>query len=355
MLVSKTLRLRVTPKNGSTTGPSATCEPTQLVIAAIAGISPILNGTSMPAITGTSSTLTANDGTWLQLASSAPIARQWLRCNATGASCAPIAGATGTTYIPVAADKGNRLRLQVTRHRPAPGRHERGHARRATARDPLMSEILVVEDAPECSLALRSCSSATATRSSTPPTGAARSRVRRRPADLVILDVGLPGLSGWDTLERLRDVTDVPVMILSGPTRAREGPRPAGRRRRLPIKPFSAPEFLARVGALLRRRAGAADGHTRTHVGSTSSPARSRLTTAAVELTPTEFRLLAAFVRHPSEVLTHAELLKLAWHDTTGTRDQVKTYVRYLRRKVDGAPQWSPCAASATASALREP
>ena len=57
----------------------------------------------------------------------------------------------------------------------------------------------------------------------------------------------------------------------------------------------------------------------------------------AVELTATEFRLLHVFLDHPGEVLTHNDLLKLVWHDASGTRDQVKTYVRYLRKKLGDA------------------
>ena len=54
----------------------------------------------------------------------------------------------------------------------------------------------------------------------------------------------------------------------------------------------------------------------------------------AVAMTPLEFRLLAAFVQHPSQVLSHDQLLELAWGDGNASREQVKLYVGYLRRKL---------------------
>jgi two-component system KDP operon response regulator KdpE len=63
----------------------------------------------------------------------------------------------------------------------------------------------------------------------------------------------------------------------------------------------------------------------------------------AVELTPLEFRLLTAFVRHPNQVLTQEQLLELAWRDENASRDQVKLYVGYLRRKLSPeSPEAAP-------------
>jgi DNA-binding response OmpR family regulator len=103
-------------------------------------------------------------------------------------------------------------------------------------------------------------------------------------------------------------------------------------------KPFGRAELLARVDALLRRAAdrgeapqGYADGLLRVDFSQRTVEAGGR----ELALTPLEFRLLAAFVRHPGQVLSHDQLLELVWGDAyTTSRDQVKLYVGYLRRKL---------------------
>ena len=105
-------------------------------------------------------------------------------------------------------------------------------------------------------------------------------------------------------------------------------------------KPFGRQELLARVEALLRRRGEAAapscPRRTRTSVlSSTSSSGSSAWGEREVALTPLEYRLLAAFVRHPNQVLSHDQLLELVWGDEDASRDQVKLYVGYLRRKLE--------------------
>jgi DNA-binding response OmpR family regulator len=164
--------------------------------------------------------------------------------------------------------------------------------------------------------------------------------------DLVVLDVAMPDLDGWETLERIRDLSDVPVLMLT----ARDGELEKVRALRAGAddyvtKPFGRQELLARVGALLRRAAkgggGASalaevyeDGLLRV------DPARAevRVRNAPVHLTPLEFRLLHAFVRHPDRVMHREELLDLVWGDTaTVTSDQVKLYVGYVRRKLGAA------------------
>jgi hypothetical protein len=93
-----------------------------------ANIGPVIAGgttvatvaTNMPAITGTplvGQALTSTNGTWA--GATVTISRQWLRCSATGDQCVAIAGATGATYTPVAADRNLRLRVRVTATRSA--------------------------------------------------------------------------------------------------------------------------------------------------------------------------------------------------------------------------------------------
>jgi len=156
---------------------------------------------------------------------------------------------------------------------------------------------------------------------------------------LVILDIGLPELNGWQVLERVRELGDVPVLILTA--NADELDKVRGLREGADdyvTKPFGRQELIARVEALLRRAGDNrmpdelhADGlmeidftQRRVTVGETE-----------LDLTPTEFRLLAALARHPNQVLSHDQLLEMAWGDSVNrSRQQVKLYIGYLRRKL---------------------
>src|SRR6266568_4177970 len=147
------------------------------------------------------------------------------------------------------------------------------------------------------------------------------------PPDLVLLDVSMPGLDGWQTLERIRDLSDVPVMMLTA--RGAELERVRGLQ-----------ELVARVQALLRRARASGDERQETYGDErvTIDFAQRAVTYDGreVPLTPLEFKLLSAFVRHPRQVLSREQLLELVWGDAYGASgDQVKLYVGYLRRKLD--------------------
>jgi DNA-binding response OmpR family regulator len=158
--------------------------------------------------------------------------------------------------------------------------------------------------------------------------------------DLVILDVEMPELDGWTTLERIREMSDVPVLMLTARETELERVRGLnGGADDYVVKPFGRQELAARVQALLRR-AGSRESEPATYADARLSIdfARHHLLyeERPVTLTPLEFRLLAAFVRHPNQVLSHEQLLELAWRDSYGVSPgQVKLYVGYLRRKLD--------------------
>jgi DNA-binding response OmpR family regulator len=157
--------------------------------------------------------------------------------------------------------------------------------------------------------------------------------------DFVILDVQMPVLDGWETLGRIREVSDVPVLMLTA--RAEELDKVRGLRAGADdylTKPFGRQELLARVSANLRR-AGSRETVPETYAdGFIAIDFAQRAVFAGddeVALTPLEFRLLAAFVQNPNQVLSHAQLLELVWGGERGVeRDQVKLYVGYLRRKL---------------------
>jgi DNA-binding response OmpR family regulator len=160
--------------------------------------------------------------------------------------------------------------------------------------------------------------------------------------DVVLLDVSMPDLDGWQTLERIRDLSDVPVAMLTA--RAAELEKVRGLKAGADdyiTKPFGRQELLARVEAMLRR-AGPREETKRTYADALLSvdfaQRSASVNGSEVALTPLEFRLLAAFVRHPGQLLSHDQVLELVWGDSfSASRDQVKLYVGYLRRKLEGA------------------
>ncbi|MBS1868456.1 MAG: response regulator transcription factor [Actinobacteria bacterium] len=165
--------------------------------------------------------------------------------------------------------------------------------------------------------------------------------------DLVVLDVAMPELDGWQTLERIRDLSEVPVLMLTA--RAGELDKVRGLRSGADdyvTKPFGRQELLARVEALLRRTSGPPAVRPAYEDAMLRIDYVSREVTVAapdggrrVQLTPLEFKLLSAFVRHPNETLSRARLLELVWGDVDGFGgDQVKLYVGYLRRKLGWGP-----------------
>jgi two-component system, OmpR family, response regulator len=165
--------------------------------------------------------------------------------------------------------------------------------------------------------------------------------------DLIVLDVMLPDMDGFEVCRRLRAAgNEVPVIFLTA--RDTSSDTVTG----LAIggddyvtKPFSVEALVARVRAVLRRATrGGADSRS----GTAAGPLRAgdveldedrwtvRRAGIPVELSPTEFRLLAYLMRHEGRVLTRAQLLENVWGwDYSGESQIVETYVSYLRRKLD--------------------
>jgi DNA-binding response OmpR family regulator len=160
---------------------------------------------------------------------------------------------------------------------------------------------------------------------------------------LIVLDVTMPDMDGWATLERVRDVTDVPVLMLTARDAELEKVRglKAGADDYV-TKPFGRQELLARVEALLRRSTAASAPEREAYddglVSIDMANARALVRDTEITLTPLEMRLLNMFVRHPDQVLSRDQLLELVWGAQPGVGgDQVKLYVGYLRRKMSPA------------------
>ena len=174
-----------------------------------------------------------------------------------------------------------------------------------------------------------------------------REAYRENP-DLVVLDVGLPDLDGWQVLERLRDISEVPVLMLTAPSESydRAQELSAGAADYL-TKPFDNSELLARMDVLLQRHRASEDHSAQIVVDGALRIDLVRrvvlLDRREISVTPIEFRLLVALMRHPGQVLSPAQLLDLAWKDASGMApDRVKFAVHRLRRKLGWDAENSP-------------
>ena len=214
-------------------------------------------------------------------------------------------------------------------------------------RDDDRRAILVVDDDPRMQRLLRANLERAGYRVDTASEGAgALERVELASPDLILLDVMMPVMDGLTLLARLREFSDVPVIMLTAKGEEQDKVRAldVGADDYL-TKPFGPAELLARVRAVLRRPgrgAGAAPAPTTLAIGDlTINLARRRVVRQGQEirLTPTEYKLLHELATHRGRVLLHGELLARVWGPEY--RDEVDylwTYVRYLRHKIEPDP-----------------
>ena len=162
--------------------------------------------------------------------------------------------------------------------------------------------------------------------------------------DLVVLDVMMPDMDGFDVVRRMRgEGATVPVLFLTARDATED--KVAG----LTVggddyvtKPFSLEEIIARIRAVLRRAPGAAPAASRRPgwssptSSSTTTPTRCGRPARRSPLSPTEFKLLRYFMQNAGRVLSKAQILDHVWHyDFGGDANVVESYVSYLRRKLD--------------------
>jgi two-component system, OmpR family, KDP operon response regulator KdpE len=169
--------------------------------------------------------------------------------------------------------------------------------------------------------------------------------VEREAPDLVLLDVGLPDIDGFQVLERIRLFSDVPVILLT----ARDDTMDKVKGLELGAddyitKPFNHLELLARVRALLRRLempapTSRAPSFRSGELEVDFAAQEARLAGVRLDLTPTEYKLLYHLVRNAGQVLPHGTLLAKVWGREYVEEDYVRVYIRRLRDKLRDDPE----------------
>jgi len=213
-----------------------------------------------------------------------------------------------------------------------------------TSASPPSYRLLVVDDEPSIvellSASLRFAGFEVETAVDGP---SALDAARTSPPDLIVLDVMLPGLDGFEVVRILRsERVDIPVVFLTA--RDAQPDRVAG----LTVggddyvtKPFSLEELVARVRAVLRRTAArpaapSADVLSFADLEMDVDCHEVRRAGDLIDLSPTEFKLLRYFLHNPGRVLSKQQILDHVWnYDFGGDGNIVETYVSYLRRKLD--------------------
>ena len=204
-------------------------------------------------------------------------------------------------------------------------------------------KILIADDDPQILRALRITLSARGYDVITAGDGreAVRAAADKHP-DLIVLDLGMPGLTGIEVIEAVRGWSSVPILVVSGRSDSHDKVEAldAGADDYV-TKPFAADELLARLRALGRRTASATDEPVVTFGDVTVDLANHIVTRAGatVRLTPTEWRLLEVLVRNPERLVSRETLLTEVWGPqyTTDT-GYLRLYLAQLRKKLEAEP-----------------
>lgn len=210
-----------------------------------------------------------------------------------------------------------------------------------------MKTILVVDDEPRITQLARDYLVHAGFAVNTAADGpAALAAFRAAPPDLVVLDLGLPTLDGLDVARRLRQDSNVPIIMLTA--RGEESDKLVGLALGADdymVKPFSPKELVARVRAVLRRADNAAPATPNAVIRAadlTLDPTRLSVKRGEdrLELTATEFALLATLAREPGRVFTRAQLLDAVRGVAVESYERaIDTHMKNLRRKLEPDPR----------------
>ena len=207
-----------------------------------------------------------------------------------------------------------------------------------------MQRILVVEDDMQIARNLRDYLEVAGFEVTAVGDGSsALASIRGNRPDLLVLDLGLPGIDGFDVARELRRTSTVPIVMLTA--RGEESDRIVGLELGADdylVKPFSPKELVARVRAVLRRTSGTTAGAEVLRAGDVEvdlPKMRARVGGQPVDLTPTEFELLATLAREPGRVFTRGQLLDALHGVTLETYERaIDAHVKNLRKKIEPEP-----------------
>jgi two-component system KDP operon response regulator KdpE len=170
-------------------------------------------------------------------------------------------------------------------------------------------------------------------------------RVYSSRPNLVLLDANLPKMDGWEVCRRIRDMSEIPVLMVTVNGRKSDQLRGFGVGADDYItKPVHFPELIARIQAVLRRSGPATQesGPSTFDNGEIEIDWRSHqvwVRGKLVKLSPTEFKILACLINNRGWIVTHEQLLEKAWGPNyIGDKSFVKLYIRYLRQKIEADP-----------------
>ena len=213
----------------------------------------------------------------------------------------------------------------------------------------MTERVLVVEDDSQMRRAVTNALSARGYEVLTAGNGeTALSVAAEEELDLVLLDLGLPGIEGHEVIHRLRAWSELPVIVISVRESQEEkvAALDAGADDFV-TKPFGMKELLARMRAVQRRAGGDAEALHVLVFGELEVDLVRKLVKLdgeAIHLTPTEYRLLEAMATNPGKLLTHGWLLKKVWGPGYGTESNyLRLFVRQLRQKLrdnPSSPRW---------------
>ena len=207
-----------------------------------------------------------------------------------------------------------------------------------------MHQVLVVEDEPGIRRVLRVLLEAERYRVTEAETAArAEVEARAHKPDAMIVDLGLPDGSGLDVIRRVRGWSQVPVVVLSARTMEVEkvAALDAGADDYV-MKPFSAPELLARLRAALRRNVRSTEQPPRFHLGPVEVDLARRAAkgpTGEIHLTPLEYRVLECLARQSGLIVTRDQLMREAWGPAQEDPRNLRVCIKNLRQKLEADPR----------------
>ena len=210
-----------------------------------------------------------------------------------------------------------------------------------------MAKVLLVDDDDDLLTAIAACLVLEGYEVITAMEGqAALEQIYQGKPDLLVTDIRMPGMDGWELCRRVREVTDIPILVLTAHATSTDEVV-----RGLDLgaddfvkKPFEVSELLARVRALLRRatpglRAGDRDLYADSHLMVDLNARRVLAGGSEITLTSTEFQLLALLIRHRGRVLTNQFILREVWGpEHIDDMQYPRVYISHLRGKLEPDP-----------------